>query len=410
MVRGNGFVTLVLCGLILFGLAITCFADAEAQLDLAGQYKNDRHYDQAEPIYKQIVADFPGTADAMRAQGLLAAMYVLWGKQPQADTAYRQLHASFSEHRELPKALYAIAKAYERRQKYERAAGLYQQVAQRSSEGELAGKAQLHAAKVNVLALIASGQESEVVQAEISKLITEFDDGSLADAEEFPETLYDIARECQGVEKYDQTRNLYQQIVQQYPQSRYAKRARFDIEALNVFALGDTASDADVNAVVDSFAAKFTDDPYLPTAVYKMAVEYHMKAYGLVNKDLTEQAEGCFQKAALVFERVANEYPSADVVPKALRSAGDCYRKLGRYAESTRRYQKVLDDFPDFETAWNALFQIGRNYEDLKKSGAISKSEADLKIEAAYEQILEKHPSCPGARHARRWLSRRNSK
>jgi TolA-binding protein len=112
----------------------------------------------------------------------------------------------------------------------------------------------------------------------------------------------------------------------------------------------------------------------------------------------------------MIFERVAREFPGTTPVPKACRSAGDCYRKLGEYEESIRCYKKVVDDYPDFETAWNALFQIGRNYEDLKKSGAIAKSEVDAKIKAAYEQLLEKYPSCPGARHARRWLSRYNSK
>lgn len=409
MTKGNAPVFSLVCGLILFGLADACFADAAAQLQQAEQYKDARDYEQAETAYRQIVADSPGSGDVLTAQSRLAALYIVWGKQPKADTTSQRLRADFSEHPGLPKALYAIAKAYEQREKFERAAGLYQQVVQQSSDGELAGKAQLHAAKVNVLSLIASGQDSEV-QAAISKLITDFNDGNVGDAEEFPETLYDVAKECQRAEDYNEAQHLYQHILQQYSQSRYASRAQFDVEAVDIFALGDMAGEADVNTAVDGFVAKFAGHQNLPSAVYKMAVEYHMKAYRLMNKGLTEQAEGCFRKAALVFERVADEFPSAGEVPKALRSGGDCYRQLERYDESTLFFQKVVDTYPNFETAWNALFTIGRNYEGLKESGAIPKSEADLKIKAAYEQLLERYPSCPGTEHARRWLSRYESK
>ncbi|MHC4867871.1 MAG: tetratricopeptide repeat protein [Planctomycetota bacterium] len=409
MVKENGLTISVLCGMILFGLAIACFADAEARLDLAEQHEDDRDYDQAEAVYKQIVADSPGSADAVRAQGRLAALYLIWRKQPQADRAYRELLAKFSEHSALPEALYEIASACERREEYERAGDLYQQVARQSTDSEFIDKAQLRAAKVNVLQLVESGNDPEA-QAAMAQLIADFKDRDFANPNQLPDALYDIAKECQRAEEYSQARYLYRYILQHRPECGFARRSQFGLEALSIFSLGYTASSADVNTAVDNFAAKFAGQEDLPAAVYKIAVEYHMKAYRFVNKDLTEQAEGCFQNAALVFEMVANEFPGAGEVPKALRSAGDCHRKLGRYDESTRCFQKVVDDYPDFETAWNALFQIGRNYEDLKESGAISKSEADSKVRAVYEQLLRKHPSCPGAKHARRWLSRRNSK
>jgi tetratricopeptide (TPR) repeat protein len=409
MVKKSYFVSLVLFGLLLWQVGGECLADTSADLAQAEQHEDDRHYDQAEAVYKQIVADSPDSADAVRARGRLAALYLVWGKQPQADGAYQQLLAKFSQHSVLPEAIYEIARAYERREKYERAGELYQQVAQRSAGNEYIDKGQLRAAKVNVLWLVESANDT-AAQAAMAQLIADFNDHNFVNPEEFPDVLYDIAKECQRAEKYSQALSLYQHILQHRPESGFARRAQFGLEGMSIFSLGYTANSADVNTAVDSFAAKFAGQEDLPAAVYKIAVEYHMKAYRFVNKDLSDQAEGCFQKAALVFDRVANEFPGADIVPKALRSAGDCYRKLGRYDESTRCFQKLVDDYPGFETAWNALFTIGRNYEDLKQSGAISKSDADLKMKAAYAELLKEYPSCPGTKHARRWLSRHNSK
>jgi TolA-binding protein len=417
MARKVCLVSLVVFGLVCFQMAETSFADAEAELELAEQYQDDRNYEQAEATYEAVAASYPDSSEAVTAQAKLTALYIVWGKQPQADAAYKRLQTKFSEHPSLAKGLYTVAKAYERRGKYKQAGDLYRDIVEQYPDSQCTDRASLHAAKVEILLLIEKGRDSEV-RAAINELVSDFNDvdvsdfkdPTLIDHEELPETLYDIAKECQRAEDYNEARYLYQQILQQHAQSRYARKAQFDVEALSIFSLGDRANDVDVKTAVDGFVTKFAAHQYLPTAVYKIAVEYHMKAYRLINKGLTDRAEGCFQKASLVFERVANEFPGAGDVPKALRSAGDCYRKLGRYAESTRCYQKVVDDYPDFETAWNALFTIGRNHEDLKESGAISKSEADSKTKAVYEQLLKEFPSCPGTKHARRWLSRHNSK
>jgi TolA-binding protein len=163
----------------------------------------------------------------------------------------------------------------------------------------------------------------------------------------------------------------------------------------------------EVQTAIDDLAADFAGHWYLPTAVYKVAVQYHLQAYRLENEGRSRDS---FGKAAEIFERVIDEYPGCDVMPRAYRSAGDCYRKLGDYEKSIQFYQKVVDDYPRFRTAWNALFLVGRNYEDLKRVGSLAKSEADLKTKAAYERLLEEYPTCPGANHARRWLSRYNSK
>ena len=106
-----------------------------------------------------------------------------------------------------------------------------------------------------------------------------------------------------------------------------------------------------------------------------------------------------------------NELPaSIDATPHACCYAGDCYRKLGEYEKSIEYYERIVDDYSGDRMAWNALFLVGLNYEELKKSGSLWKSEADLKIKAAYQQLLEKYPDCKAAGHARRWLSRHNSK
>jgi TolA-binding protein len=255
-----------------------------------------------------------------------------------------------------------------------------------------------------VLSDIALGDDANA-EASLKGLITRF-----SDEPRLPKMLYEIGLRYEEDGRYDKAKTVYQQIIQRHPDSSETLNVPLEIRRADTFSLVEAGDDSGASAEVDNLIADFSDHEYLPGVVHKIAVQYHLKAYRLENEGLESQARSCFQAASTIFQKVIDQFPQSVVIPRACRSAGDCYRKLGEYENSISCYQKIVDDHPGFETAWNALFLVGRNYEDLKKSGVIAKPEADVKIKAAYEQLLKKHPSCPGTRHARRWLSRYDSK
>ena len=78
------------------------------------------------------------------------------------------------------------------------------------------------------------------------------------------------------------------------------------------------------------------------------------------------------------------------------------------YEKAIACYGNVAEKFPDDELAWNALFKIGRCYEDMEKAGLISAEKADAKIKAAYQKLIEKYPDCSAVKIAKRWLSSHN--
>ncbi len=99
------------------------------------------------------------------------------------------------------------------------------------------------------------------------------------------------------------------------------------------------------------------------------------------------------------------QLPGSDMAAMANTLAGQAYRKLGQYGKSAACYQRIADNYPESRLAGHSLFMVGRNYEELKKAGAVSESEADAKTKAAYEQLLEDYPDCKAAAIARRWLT-----
>ena len=113
------------------------------------------------------------------------------------------------------------------------------------------------------------------------------------------------------------------------------------------------------------------------------------------------------EKAIGVWERGIKRLPaSSSYAPQTCYFSAVCYNRLGEYDKAIRYYQRVVDYYPEYDLAWNALFRVGDINQVLKKSGAISQSNADLKTKAAYEQLLERYPNCKVAKQVRDWLSR----
>ncbi|MHC4475273.1 MAG: tetratricopeptide repeat protein [Planctomycetota bacterium] len=474
MVRANGFVISVLCGLIVCGFQSVCFADSPGSLDQAEQYVKDANYQQAETIYKAIVGADPDTDEAFTAQEKLTVLYVVWGRHAQADAAYQRLLADYSGRPGIAEAVDHVADEYRRLESYETARELHRHVVANWPQAEHAVESQ----RGVVLTSILLGEPAEAETA-IEELLSTFaqhknmaraidhlaDDlrelgdytkardlyqyvvdhrpqeqrsvhaqGGVARASillgdkgaaqtaidklvadfagnpHLPKVLYTVSQEYEKAKKFDEARGVYQLVAQQHPETKYGMKGQLDARKVDILPLVESGDDSKVPAAIDRLVADFAGREHLPTVVHKIAVQYHVKAYRLRREGLSYQAADCFKKAAAIFGKVMNEFPGANVAAKSCSSGGDCYRKLGQYEDSIRCYQKVVDDYPGFKTAWNALFLIGLNYEDLKKHDAIAKSEADAKIRAVYEQLLEKHPSCTGADHARQWLSSYSSK
>ncbi len=557
MVKKILFISLALFALLFSGMAEECFADVSAQLEQAEAYVDDKYYEQAEKIYETIIIDYPGSDYALNAQQELTIVYIRWGKGAQALATLDKLIADFPDHPglprvlfnialqyrqskryekakviyqqiiqqypdspyagkaqvgisetkvwsliesgndtaaqtaldgliadfpdapDLPAVLYDIAKAYEESRKYEQAKNICQQIIHQCPDSPYAGIAQVGIPMMNVLFLIDSGNDAEA-KAVIDKLTADFTghsdlpavlyyiakrygvsgkykeaesiyqdivtdspgtyyalhsqrrlvclyisvgndaaaqaalDSLIADFSEHSdllEVLYGIAGKYESSRKYDEAKSIYQQITRRYADSSYPSKAQLDVPRMDILFLIEAGDDAHVNAAIDTLIADFNDHPALPEAIFRVGEQYYNEAFRMEKEGLDAKAKDHFTKAAAVWERIITKLPSsAPYTAHAYNFSADCYRRLGQHEKSIEYYQRVVDDWPDYEYAWDALFRIGRNYEELKKSGLMSKSEADPKIRAAYEQLLEKYPNCKAARYAQRWLGRHNSK
>jgi tetratricopeptide (TPR) repeat protein len=309
--------------------------------------------------------------------------------------------------------LYDIAVEYEAAKRYEKAEGIYKNIIAKypdSGDSHCALGSQKHL----VLVYSATGRGGEAKTA-MDKLIKDN-----TGRQELVVALYDIALEYEGAGKYEQAAEIYQKILPLDQKSMRGLKAPIDIPKCQILSYIDAGDDGKVMPAIEKLIADFPGHPYMPAAVSRVAGQYQKKAAQLEADGRISQAKDYTKKAAGIYEVVVTRLPDSTAyaktsgimkefetaTPKACSAAGDCYRKADEYEKSNRCYQKLVDVYPMFISAGSTLYMMGQNYQQMGKSGLISKSEADSKAKAVYEQLLAKYPDCKAAAGAQSWLGR----
>jgi len=98
----------------LFLLTGRAVGAASVQFEQAETYMQNKQYELAEAIYKDIAANLPGTDEALQARKNLAILYSKMGDHmhPAAKKEADALIADFTDHPELPAEVYNIAEQF----------------------------------------------------------------------------------------------------------------------------------------------------------------------------------------------------------------------------------------------------------------------------------------------------------
>jgi len=277
---------------------------------------------------------------------------------------------------------------------------------------------------------------------------------------QLPEALYWIAHRYRLEHKWDQAINLYNQIIQDYPDSQSASRATLGIARVGVLSLL-VAKDYDgAQQALDELLADFTGHPDLPETVYKIAEgfrwghrwEQARSLYEQVKQDYpntlyASRAELAIANLDVVSSLVAknyadakkyldemiNNFPDHPDLPEDLYWIAEGYRWAHKWEQAKDLYQKIIKDYPEssyadranvakakveilklielrkFSLAENALNELITNFEghpDLPEAlfWIARQYEWESKYEEAYrihKQVVSQYPGSTFADEAR---------
>ncbi len=363
----------------------------ETLYSIADGYKWSGGYEKAKSVFQQVIQNYPDSSRVGDAKLGISMTDVLSliasGNYSQAEEALDKLVTDFSGHPDLPEILNRIAEGYEWSGGYEQAESVYQQVIQNHPDSSSAGKAELGISMTDVLSLIMSGNYSQAEEA-LDKLVADF-----SGHPDLPEVLYRIAEGYKWSGGYEQEESVYQQVIDHFPESPQAQIAKINLERMNIISLIESGDDVGALDGIDTLIADFNNYPDLQMAVSLIADSYYNKGLRLQNEGLNDQAAENYRKSITIHEIVIQQLPPSGLTSRSYYFTGVLYSEyLQEYQKAIKYFQDVVENWPEYQFVCDAQYFIGFYYEKLRDSGDIPQSEANPKIEQAYQAVVERYP------------------
>lgn len=395
------------------GEAVPYLLNPEAELDTAEVYYKKRDYSEAAAIYKSIVEQYPGTIDALRAQKGLTILLVDRKEYGRAEVAFEQLIDDFADDANLPEAIYEISQKYKAARKHEQAEGIYEYLI-----ANYPG---------NVYALYAKGKRviSRIEFADVSGAQAAMDE-LVADSAAHPDIVQmfsDIINhrpvnyrvswigeyrltddgakvkigECGGpAQNREEEQQLYEYVIEQYPQSVYALHSLKNMAARDIVGIRqhpetivisspgrrqvrliNAKREAEARMLVDRLFADFSQHPDFPGAIYYIAESYKCHL-----EEKPELAEELYRYLMLEFRnsKYAMEAQTALVTLYVICE--------GREAEAEAELNVLIRDYSADPDLPAAVYKVGWYWE--------VEEEKYEQGEAVYQWLAEE---CPDDRY-----------
>jgi len=363
----------VLSVFLLFMAAGRCPADVTEQLKQAGDYIQNKQYQQAEAIYLQIIADHPGSDDALEAQKQLTILHIKQDNQPQAEAAFQKLLADFYLHNDIAKAVNKVADHYGWSGKYEKAKQLYQYVVGNWPQADYAIWSQKSLAASNMRL----GDDPNA-DAAVEKLLTDF-----SRHKQIANAVNMLADECTTLKRYDKARELYQYVADYYPENELAIWAQQGV-SISSIKLGDFAA---ARQAVEKLLTDFSEHNNIAKAVNKVADHYRWSKR--------------YEKARLLYQYVVDNWPGADYAIWSQKSLVISYIQFVDDPNADAAIDKLLADFSEHKQKANAVKMLADECSTLKKY---------RKSRRLYQYLVENFPDSDSAIWAQQGVAISNIK
>jgi len=360
--------------------------------DIAKRYDGLEKIEEAKGVCQLILQQHPNSPSASGAQLYLARRNIMSNikskNYTEAQAELDTIIADFNDHPDFAASLCAIAQSYEWPRKFEKAESLYERAAKLDPNDPYVIKAKFNWPKLHIFSLIKSEDYNDANVA-IDKFNSDFDK-HLA----LPDVVYWFAKEFEAAKVYGKAKDIYQKVVSQYPKSTHAAQALLQASKVDVLSLIESGDDDEVHRALDTLIVDFNYHPDLPETVFEIGEKYYYKAFEDPKKCAKVKSEENLYKSKDIWVRIVEQWPQSKSIglKHAQYFTAVCYRRFGEYEKAITNYQKVVDNWPDYQYAWSAQYLIGSCYEKLKYYNSLPESEADPKIEEAYKAIVEKYP------------------
>ncbi len=290
----------------------------EALYAIAGKHSNAKKFKEAEGIYRDIIQRFPNDPYTVKAKFNAPKIHICYliasGNYGEVQPAIDKLIADFIDNPDVPGVIYWFGKELESLKRYQDAKSVYQRVEQNYPDNPHVPKAEVRIPKMDILALIESGNDS-IAQNAVDSLIANF-------------------------RKNPDSSEAVFNIGEQY----YNQAASYEAQNLNAKA-GDCFRKA--IAVWEKMTAQLpSSSAYAPHAYY-----FSGSCYERLDE---------FAKAVQCYQKVVDNWPKFEFAWNALFSLGHSYENIGEAGiisqseadlKTKTAYEQLLERYPNCTAA-----------------------------------------------------------
>jgi tetratricopeptide (TPR) repeat protein len=385
---------------------LAAFPEAQATQEgvywLTDVYRKAKRHDKAVLLYKYYIEHWPDDEKEIYIHKGLALSYIDLGDEKNAQAEISNLLAEDPNQERISKALYDVGLYCYRLGMKDKAAELHHHNVQHCSKDD---KHTMWSQVALIKSYIRDSNDRSVAEAVINKLITDFAQQPTLSIE-----ISHIGDTYAQVGAYDEASQLYQYVFNHWTNSTQILWAKAGMIKLDISHGNEDA----MQKTIDSLIVNYKNSSDLPEAIWSIGEQYWAQALSELGKaghgkDLNENTSEYFKKALAVWERIIRELPPSIITAQAYHMSAECYRYLGQEEKAIEYYQKVVDNWPEYQYAWHTQFLIALLFDELEDSGRISQKEAAIQITRACERLLSDYPDCRAVNAARDLLVRWSS-
>jgi outer membrane protein assembly factor BamD len=242
------------------------------------------------------------------------------------------------------------------------------------------------------------------------------------DSKQPDKVLFDRAMDAMKHSRYDVARLTLQTLINTYPDSEYIARAKLSL-ADSWYDEGGAASLTEAENEYNDFKTFFPNMPEAAEAQLKIA-NIHFQQMEKPDRDYTHA-----MRAEEEYRNMITQFPDSKLVPEAKRKlmqvqellasrefeVGRFYFLRASYPAAIARLKTLVDRYPLYSKADEALYLLGQSYEGeiaLLRQRKFDETVKARMIDdftkraaAAYDQILTRYPLLDRADDAKRRLT-----
>jgi TolA-binding protein len=258
------------------------------------------------------------------------------------------------------RSLLGQADGHRSEKEYLQAETLYKQIINESNDVD-----RVLAAQKRLTILYIESNDELRAKAGFQELVTKF-----AGHEGVPEVVFELGEEYREVKKYDSAREVYQYVVDHWPQAGLAIEAQEAAIQLSIRLKDEAAAERGY----DDLITKFAGNEELAKALDHVADEYR-------------DADN-YKKARAIYRYILKTWPEADHAKESQRGVVISSIRLGDDVNAVTGLEKLIADFGHDEWITGAVRDVADEYCDVKKY--------DRALEI-YEYAIGQWPKAEGA-------------